>query len=148
MFPYIAFALGTQLAFAQPAPVHPMLVADTVPKFNVEPSCRAVALGEAGVTRDVQSCLADENSAREELVKQWSQFSAADRARCTALAQMAGEPSYVQLFECLDLNREAAKERESEKQRTTGQNPAQQNRPGQAAPKSGATPSPPPAPGR
>jgi hypothetical protein len=148
MFPFIALTLGSQLVFAQPTPVPPMLVADAVPKFNVEPSCRAVAMGEAGVSRDVQSCLADENAAREDLVKQWNQFSAADRARCTALAQMGGEPSYVQLFECLDLNREAAKEREDETKRTTGQNPASQNRAGRNTPKSGATPNPPPGPGR
>ncbi|HVY58973.1 MAG TPA: hypothetical protein VHA77_14070 [Xanthobacteraceae bacterium] len=135
MLPLAIISLGSQLVLAQVT-----LVADKVPKFNVEPSCRSVASGDSGTRRDVQSCLNDENSARDDLVKQWNQFSAADRQRCTDLATMGGEPSYVELFECLDMTREAAGERSS----TTGQNRSGAGRTGPAirpaSPTPGGTP--------
>jgi hypothetical protein len=48
-----------------------VLVADSVPKFNVERTCRAAA--ESGLPgRDSASCQRDEQDARSKLEKDWS----------------------------------------------------------------------------
>ena len=45
--------------------------------------------------------MADQNSAREDLVRQWAQFAPDSRARCTAMAtSIAGAESYVELLTC------------------------------------------------
>jgi hypothetical protein len=60
------------------------LAADGVPTFNVEPFCREVAKRAAPVG-DVNVCLRQEREARDQLVKEWAQFPAADRAFCQHL---------------------------------------------------------------
>ena len=50
-------------------------VADPVPTFNVEPSCRQAASGDIGIKQDLQVCLEDEKGAREQLVKEWGGFA-------------------------------------------------------------------------
>jgi hypothetical protein len=60
------------------------LAADGVPTFNVEPFCRELAKRAAPVG-DVNVCLRQEREARDQLVKEWAQFPAADRAFCQHL---------------------------------------------------------------
>lgn len=86
-----------------------MTAADGVPTFNVEPSCRAAASGEAGIKQDLAVCLDDEKGARDELVKEWSQFAAQDRGLCTRLAATGGSPTYTELLVCLQMSRDAHK---------------------------------------
>lgn len=82
-------------------------VVEKVPTFDVRPSCQsATGLMDLNPERAKQ-CLNDEMSARDALVKQWSGFPAGDRRRCSAEAQLNGEPSYVDLLECLTLARES-----------------------------------------
>ena len=47
------------------------LVADSVPTFNVEPFCRAVA-SRAAPAGDKDICFVEEREARDQLVQQWS----------------------------------------------------------------------------
>jgi hypothetical protein len=92
-----AFLLATQLLIA---------VADQVPSIDVGPSCRAAATA-FGVNQDVGACIQDEKNARDELAKEWNQFSAADRASCTSLVKMGSSGTYTDLITCLEIKRDA-----------------------------------------
>jgi hypothetical protein len=84
-------------------------VADSVPRFDVNPSCKASANGMIGVQQDLKVCLDDENSARDQLVKEWSQFAAEDKTRCTRVSTNGGSPTYTELLVCLQMARDAKK---------------------------------------
>ncbi len=79
-----------------------------MPKFSVEPTCRAVAAG-AAPQRQQDACLRDEKQARGVLQKQWSGFKLADRQRCAAMTETGGLPSYVELLTCLQTADQAEK---------------------------------------
>jgi hypothetical protein len=83
--------------------------ADQVPTLNIESSCRAAAkMGDRlSLDASLRQCLADENSARAQLDKQWTQFSPALRQRCVATTE-TGDPSYVEVLVCLQMGRDAA----------------------------------------
>ena len=86
-------------------------VSDRVPAFDVAVSCRAAASAEIAESQGYQSCINDERSAHEELVRDWGTFAAADRGRCTAESSGDGLPSYVELLVCLQISRDAARMR-------------------------------------
>jgi hypothetical protein len=103
MFPSLSsLALGSTLVLA---------VADQVPTLNIEPGCRAAArMGDRlSLDTSLRQCLADEKGAREELDKEWMQFSLALRQRCVATTRSAGDASYVEVLVCLQMGRDAAK---------------------------------------
>jgi hypothetical protein len=84
-------------------------VADTLPVYNVEPSCRGgMDAGTKSVSPNdrYQQCLREEADARSTLQAQWMQFPAGDRTDCANTAKI-GTPSYVQLLTCLQLARDA-----------------------------------------
>src|SRR5262245_2539624 len=87
-----------------------LLIADGLPALNVESGCRAAAkMGDSlSLDTSLRQCLADEKSARDELEKQWTQFSPALRERCVATTETAGNPSYVEVLVCLQMGRDAA----------------------------------------
>src|SRR5260370_34437237 len=95
-------------------------VADPVPTFNVEPSCRQVASGNVGIKQDMSVCLEDENGARDQLAKEWGGFAPADRGLCTRLSRTGGAPTYTELLVCLEMARDARKLPKEDK-RGTGQ---------------------------
>src|SRR5215510_7538677 len=72
-----------------------LLIADGVPALNVEPGCRAAAkMGDSlSLDTSLRQCLADEKRARDELEKQWTQFSTGLRERCVATTETAGNPT-------------------------------------------------------
>src|SRR5262245_53826724 len=84
-----------------------VLVADSVPKFDVERTCRAASV--SGVPgRDSASCQRDEQDARSTLEKDWSRYSAAERSQCDGLViNPGGAPSYVELLTCLEMAKQA-----------------------------------------
>jgi hypothetical protein len=90
-----------------------LVAAEGPPKLNAEPSCRAAADSAAmgslggGNVRDLASCMRDENEARDQLGKEWAQFSPDDQQRCTSETRMGGSPSYVELLVCLEMIRDA-----------------------------------------
>jgi hypothetical protein len=90
--------------------------AEGVPKLNVEPSCRAAADAAAmgalpgANMRDLDSCMRDEDEARDTLAKEWAQFSGQDKRRCVSETQTGGTPSYVELLVCLEMIRDASGE--------------------------------------
>jgi hypothetical protein len=95
-------------------------VADPVPAFNVEPSCRAAASADIGIKQDLKACLEDEKGAREQLVEEWSGFTAADQGLCTRLSKTGGSPTYTELLVCLEMARDA---RKLPKDKTLGSGP-------------------------
>jgi hypothetical protein len=86
-----------------------MLVADTVPAFNVVPSCRAAAQAGAIANRDENSCKQDEDNARAKLEQEWAQYTPTQKNHCVQLSTLGGPASYVELATCLELSK-AAKE--------------------------------------
>ncbi|HWM46331.1 MAG TPA: hypothetical protein VNR11_05390 [Xanthobacteraceae bacterium] len=100
-------SLGAISLAAVPLTAHLVVtVADDVPTFNVEPSCRAAA-SVAGATQDrLQTCMASEERARDQAKQQWSAASAADRSLCSRTAQAGGIPTYTELLTCLEMARD------------------------------------------
>jgi hypothetical protein len=93
----------------------PMIVLATialaqVPTIDIRQTCKAAAgvmynlsVGGAGATDDVQICLNSENSARDQLDKNWSAFQASDRAGC--IQRGVYLPSYVEWLTCFEMNK-------------------------------------------
>lgn|SRR5262249_20087329 len=94
-------------------------VADSVPAFDIEPYCRAVAARAAPVG-DADICIRQEGQARDQLTREWPQFPAADKSFCQRLATTGGtSPTYTELLTCLEPERDARNLREREGE-TTG----------------------------
>ncbi len=100
----MALALGTRL-FLLP-------IADAVPHLNVEQVCTGIAK-QGGTTfrdpafaKEKKNCLKSEQAIRDQLVRQWSSFSAADRNHCAKESVMGGESSYTELLTCLEMARD------------------------------------------
>jgi hypothetical protein len=80
-----------------------------VPSFDVRSICRDAI--DPGV-ETASGCAVDERDARDQLVKTWVQYPAAERADC--MASMSELPSYVELQVCLQMTRDAENERAEE----------------------------------
>jgi hypothetical protein len=98
-----ALALGAQLI---------LTAADSVPDLNVEQVCEGIA-EQGGVTfrdpaiaQEKKNCVDSEQAIRQELVKQWSNFSGADKTSCVNESEMGGESSYTELLTCLEMARD------------------------------------------
>jgi hypothetical protein len=97
------------LIFAVPIALH--LIAATssgVPTLDVTPSCRAAAAAQVVKTDRMQTCVESEQKARNELVKEWTGFTSADRSRCVRY-MMDFDPTYTELQTCLDIANDAKK---------------------------------------
>jgi hypothetical protein len=103
------------------------------PNLNVRPSCEAAADRTAmeqnvgSNVRDVASCMRDEDEARDQLAKEWAQFSAGEHNLCTSVTKTGGIPSYVELLVCLEMNRDAKSYKETAPTPSRGQ-PARQTK--------------------
>jgi hypothetical protein len=79
--------------------------ADNPPKLDVAPGCKAAAAinqeMDLAVSQDYKSCMADEDSAKQQLDQSWSSYSADDKRRCLGQTEDGGMPSYVEVLECL-----------------------------------------------
>jgi hypothetical protein len=87
-------------------------VADSVPVLNVEPVCAGIAVQggssfhDPAIAKEKQDCLQSEKETRDELVKRWSTFSAADKDHCINESKMGGDSSYTELLTCLEMARD------------------------------------------
>jgi hypothetical protein len=115
-----ALALGAQLM---------MPVADSVPQLNVEQVCEGIAQ-QGGVTfhdpsiaQEKKNCLQSEQTTRDELVKQWSNFSPPDKTSCVNESRMGGESSYTELLTCLEMARDVRAMREQQGAANRGDQP-------------------------
>jgi len=84
------------------ASLHPVAVADTVPKFDIVRECRA----EGGSQSEQNRCADDEKQALSQLHTEWMQFGAGDVAECNREANTDSTPSYVELLTCLEMARD------------------------------------------
>jgi hypothetical protein len=97
--------LGAQLLTA-------MTVADSVPVLDVEQVCQGIAqqggvtFHDASIAKERRDCLESERAIRDQLVRQWGSFAAADRNACTNEAKMGGDSSYTELLTCLEMARD------------------------------------------
>ncbi len=88
------------------------VAADNVPALNIEPVCQGIAqqggssFHDPEIAKEKQDCMQSEKEVREELVKQWSSFPAADKNACIREATMGGDSSYTELLTCLEMARD------------------------------------------
>ena len=97
--------LGLQVAVA---------VAADPPKFDLAPTCDAVARFSIVAGRDKESCLEDEHAAAGTLAQNWSKYNAADKSQCIGNVTTGGPASYVELLSCLEIMRDAKVIREGD----------------------------------
>src|SRR6516162_2535250 len=65
---------------------------------------------EAGFQQtSFQQCVQSEQAVRDEIKKEWSTFSTADKTHCVALAKTGGESSYTELITCMEMARDVRK---------------------------------------
>ena len=88
--------------------------AETVPNFDLGPTCRGATRPEASVQRSTdqsarKDCLNKEGQARDVLRQNWASFPAEHRDSCVRSTSAGGIPSYIQLQTCLETRRGAAK---------------------------------------
>ena len=95
----LALSLGGPAFAAEPA----------VPRLDVGPTCRPLDASDKSIRIDTERCLKTENDAREQLVRQWADFPAADRSLCAQTATLTDMASYVDLLTCLEMKRDIAK---------------------------------------
>lgn len=87
-------------------------IVDKVPSLNVEQVCDGIAqqggvsFRDPNIAGEKKNCLDSEHATRDELVKQWSSFSTADKTACTNEATMGGDSSYTELLTCLEMARD------------------------------------------
>jgi hypothetical protein len=91
--------------------LHPMAIADAVPKFDIARECQ----GEGGTNGMQKRCAADETQARDQLQTEWIQFSPSAKAQCNKETSMDSTPSYVEFLTCLEMERDVRTEREANK---------------------------------
>jgi hypothetical protein len=86
---------------------------DDVPTLDVNPVCHGIALQgelEAGLQRtNFEQCVQSEQDVREQIKKEWSTFTAADKSHCVSLAKTGGESSYTELITCMEMARDVRK---------------------------------------
>jgi len=81
-----------------------------VPSVDIEQTCHNAAdamvglLGGSTARNDYEICLNSEKAAREQLEKDWANFSAADKAQC--LQSKVYLPSYVEWQTCMQMERD------------------------------------------
>jgi hypothetical protein len=90
------------LALSTPA----LARADSVmPRFNVTQTCHATSNLGVGDEQSFAVCMRDEIEVEKQLANTWTSYSSAARSRCSAETMIGGNPSYVELFTCLDIDR-------------------------------------------
>ena len=89
--------------------LHPIAVADIVPKFDIARECQ----GEGGTKQMEQRCADDEAQARKQVQAEWTQFGPSARAQCNQDTSASdGIFSYVELQTCLEMERDVKQERD------------------------------------
>jgi len=126
---------------------------DDIPTLDVRPVCRGIASQselEAGLQQtSFEQCVQSEQAVREQLKKEWSTFSTADKSHCVALAKTGGESSYTELITCMEMARDVRALRSAEatsSRAATTQTPSSPPTPAVQPAPSTRTPTPAPAP--
>jgi hypothetical protein len=100
---------------------------DEYPTLDVAQVCHGITEQsdlEAGLFQtSFDQCIKAEQATREQIIKQWSQFSADEKTHCIAEATMGGDSSYTELLTCLEMARDV---RQLHSQANSSSAPAQQ----------------------
>jgi hypothetical protein len=111
-FPASAATKHHRVTHVHPA-VYDTARSDDIPTLDVNPVCHGIAMQgelEAGLQRtNFEQCVKSEQDTREQLKKEWSTFTTPDKSDCVALAKSGGEPSYTELFTCMEMARDVRK---------------------------------------
>jgi hypothetical protein len=78
-------------------------VAQQLPRFDIEASCRTAQALTAEDRNPVQGCLRDEADAERQLQAIWSGAPSGPRETCAKETQVGGSPSYVDVLTCLQM---------------------------------------------
>jgi Collagen triple helix repeat (20 copies) len=92
-----AVARTTQPAVATPR---------DLPQLDVGANCRGQAEGNK---KTFESCMADEQRARDQIAREWGEFAKPDQTNCTKVTKIGGTSSYIELLTCLEMARDARK---------------------------------------
>jgi hypothetical protein len=88
----------------------PAARSDDIPTLDVNPVCHGIAMQgelEAGLQKtSFEQCVKSEQDTREQIKKEWSTFTTADKTDCVALAKTGGESSYTELITCMEMARD------------------------------------------
>jgi hypothetical protein len=91
---------------------------DDIPTLDVNPVCHGIAMQgelEAGLQQtSFQECVTSEQAVREQIKKEWSTFTTADKSHCVSLAKTGGESSYTELITCMEMARDVRALRSAE----------------------------------
>jgi hypothetical protein len=105
------FAPAIAIAMIMPAILSAR--SDDIPTLDVNPVCHGIAMQgelEAGLQQvSFEQCVKSEQEVREQIKKEWSTFSTADKSHCVALAKTGGESSYTELITCMEMARDVRK---------------------------------------
>jgi hypothetical protein len=86
---------------------------DDIPTLDVNPVCHGIASQsslEVGLQQTgFEQCVQSEQTVRDEIKKEWSTFTTADKSHCVALAKTGGESSYTELITCMEMARDVRK---------------------------------------
>ena len=78
------------------------------PKIDIQKTCRESSTALLGLTdnpkQDLDSCISDEQAAREQLTKDWANYSAFAKSACIKPKEYL--PGYVEWQTCIDMTRD------------------------------------------
>lgn len=76
---------------------------DAIPKFDARASCAAAAAVSSYLGRTAETCMGDENTARDTVVRNWTKYAKSDKSDCVGMVTQGGPPSWVELLSCLEM---------------------------------------------
>ena len=79
----------------------------SVPNFDARPGCSAGADAGIDIQPNIAACVQSEEQAKNELIKDWQNFSGTAKNQCVAEIRSGGPPSYIELLTCLEMERDA-----------------------------------------
>jgi hypothetical protein len=79
-------------------------VVDKVPDLDIGRECRLENQDGSGYNLD--HCIADETSARQQILTEWESFDRDEKRQCVGETMIAGDSSYVELLICLETARD------------------------------------------
>jgi len=86
---------------------HFILAADSIPKFDLERTCRPAAAAAVLPGRDSAACQRDERDARSKLEQDWARYNSGQKSQCGGFVALDRAPSYVELLTCLEMAKQA-----------------------------------------
>lgn len=111
-FGWLVLGLGVAAAVGTPAEARRSrggtIQSGAVPELNVKGSCQDAQKFSTGDDQNLafKGCMQDEDNAKAELSKRWSQFNGKDKSNCVEQSRFPS-PSYVEVLTCLEMSSDA-----------------------------------------